>query len=45
MHRASIVIFLKIYAKFFLFLRSHFDLTSVTWHRAAAAAAAAAERP
>ena len=36
MHRESNFCVLKLFAKFVSFVRSHFDLTSVTWHAAAA---------
>ena len=46
-HRAQNFCVLKLFVKFVSFVRSHFDLTSVTWHGfvvVAAAAAAAALR-
>ena len=42
MHRATSFCVLKLFAKFFFFLQSHFDLTSVTWHGAFVVVAAAA---
>ena len=44
MHRATKFCDLKLFAKFIFFVESHFQLICVTWHDAAAAAAAAAVR-